>query len=64
MTVAAMSRFGQVADGGVGRAPFPVRAVPFIWHYILRRRWLFAGLFVLRRGLSVALAPAGGEIWV
>ena len=47
MSVASISGFERVPDRGIGRAPFPVRAVPFIWHHALRRRWLFAGLFVV-----------------
>jgi ATP-binding cassette, subfamily B, bacterial len=32
---------------GEGGPPFPRRALPFVWHHILRRRWRFGGLFVL-----------------
>ena len=35
---------GGVCDSWV----FPTGAVPFIWHHIVRRRWLFAGLFAVR----------------
>ena len=47
MTVVAMGSRGKVVAQGEGRAPFPLRAVPFIWYYILRRRWLFAALFLV-----------------
>ncbi len=29
------------------RPPFPARAVPFVWHYVLRRRWSYGALFAL-----------------
>lgn len=35
------------ACAGEGRPPFPTRALPFVWHCVLRRRWQFAALLVL-----------------
>ena len=58
MTVIEIDKFNPMADHATGRPPFPARAIPFIAHYILRRRWLFAALF------AVIAAAAGCAIAV
>ncbi len=50
MTPAVTARTGS-AEGN-GQAPFPSRAVPFIWHYLKRRPWLFAGLLLVLTGAA------------
>jgi ATP-binding cassette subfamily B protein len=51
MTLAAVPVRTASADG-TGQAPFPSRAVPFIWHYVKRRHWLFTGLLLVLTGAA------------
>lgn len=44
-----------------GHPTFPVRALPFVWHYVLRRRWHFSALLILLiGGASCAVAVQYG----
>jgi ATP-binding cassette, subfamily B, bacterial len=44
-----------------GQPPFPIHAGPFIWHYVLRRRWHFGVLLALLiGGASCAVAVQYG----
>ena len=47
--------FARPHDGradGENRPPFPTRALPFVWHYVVRRRWQFGTLLFLIVGAA------------
>ena len=50
MTSEIPARPGACRQDANGRPPFAVRALPFVRHYVLRRRWHFGGLFMLLIG--------------
>jgi ATP-binding cassette subfamily B protein len=47
--------FARPHDGradGEDRPPFPTRALAFVWHYVVRRRWQFGTLLLLIVGAA------------
>jgi ATP-binding cassette, subfamily B, bacterial len=50
MTSEIPARPGACRQDANGRPPFAVRALPFVRHYVLRRRWHYGGLFMLLIG--------------
>ena len=61
MTGKALARPHHGRADGEGRPPFPTRALPFVWHYVVRRRWQFGTLlFLIVGGAGCAIAVQYG----